>query len=162
TRLSEGRGIAPKAGLKAGFEGETHPREAGSRHIFGGPMRSFFLAVAAVIVVLAAIVLFRTFTLTPPARGSEEPATQVPGVAANDVAQHLAEAVRFQTVSYGAHAHEAEKNAELDKLRGWMETTYPNFHRVATREIIGKSLLFTWKGANPSLAPVLLMAHMDV
>ncbi len=27
---------------------------------------------------------------------------------------------------------------------------------------MGKSLLFTWKGTNPSLPPILLMAHMDV
>src|SRR5262249_19070971 len=35
-------------------------------------------------------------------------------------------------------------------------------HGVTSREILGKTLLFTWKGANPDLAPVLLMAHMDV
>lgn len=125
-------------------------------------MKRFFLGLAAIVVILAAIVLVRTLTLTPPAPVAEAPPTQVPDVAANDVAQHLADAVRFRTVSYGQHAHEAEKNAELDKLRAWMETTYPNFHRVATREIIGKSLLFTWKGKDTSAPPVLLMAHMDV
>jgi len=125
-------------------------------------MRRFFIGLAAVIVLLAAIVLFRTLTLSPPAPVAEAPPTPVPLVNATDVAQHLSQAVQFRTVSFGAHAHEAEKNAELDRLRAWMETTYPNFHRVASREIIGKSLLFTWKGANPSLAPVLLMAHMDV
>jgi carboxypeptidase PM20D1 len=125
-------------------------------------MRRFLIGIAVVIVLLAAVVLFRTLSLNPPAPAAEAPPTPVPAVNAMDVAQHLAQAVRFRTVSFGAHAHEAEKNAELDKLRAWMETTYPNFHRVATREIMGKSLLFTWKGANPLLAPVLLMAHMDV
>jgi carboxypeptidase PM20D1 len=47
-------------------------------------------------------------------------------------------------------------------MRTWLEQTYPAFHRVATREIVNKSLLFTWKGKNPNAPPILLMAHMDV
>jgi carboxypeptidase PM20D1 len=47
-------------------------------------------------------------------------------------------------------------------MRGWMEATYPHFHTVATREVIDRSLLFTWKGSNTELPPILLMAHMDV
>jgi carboxypeptidase PM20D1 len=88
--------------------------------------------------------------------------TEVPPVASIEVARHLADAVRFKTVSYSAHAHEAEKNAELDAMRDWIDQTYPNFKSVAPRDIMGKSLLYTWKGANPDLPPILLMAHMDV
>ncbi len=58
--------------------------------------------------------------------------------------------------------HDDQKNAQLDALRTWMEQTYPAFHHAATREIIGKSLLFTWKGKNSRAKPILLMAHMDV
>jgi carboxypeptidase PM20D1 len=123
-------------------------------------MKRVILAIAGVVIVIAVIVIARTIAF------SEAPASAAPAapisVDAMNVARHLAEAVRFQTISYGGGAHEAEKDAALDAMRDWLAATYPNFHRVATREVIGKSLLFTWKGANPSLPPVLLMAHMDV
>jgi carboxypeptidase PM20D1 len=118
------------------------------------------LGVFAVIVLLLAIVIGRTLMLARPPVAARAAAPI--GVNAIGVAQHLAQAVRFQTISYGGGAHEAEKNAALDAMRSWLAKTYPNFHRVAKREVIGKSLLFTWKGQNPNLPPSLLMAHMDV
>ncbi|HWD50393.1 MAG TPA: M20 family peptidase [Rhizomicrobium sp.] len=123
-------------------------------------MRRVLLAIAAAILIVVVIVLVRTFMVAaPPAMTASEPPISVNSM---DVAQHLAQAVRFKTISYGNHVHEADKNAQLDALRDWMEKTYPAFHKAATREIIGKSLLFTWKGKNPNAAPILLMAHMDV
>ena len=80
----------------------------------------------------------------------------------NAVAQHLAEAVRFQTISYGDGIKEDEKAKALNDMRLWMEQTYPYFHEAAGPEQFGDSLLFTWIGKNPNLPPVLLMAHMDV
>src|SRR5579862_8351762 len=126
----------------------------------GAAMKRAILAILGVVVVVVAVAIGRTilFGRLPPAL---EPAPPI-GVDARAVARHLAEAVRFRTISYGGGAHEAEKDAALDQMRGWLAKTYPNFHRVATREVIGKSLLFTWKGENPNLPPVLLMAHMDV
>ncbi|HEY5337742.1 MAG TPA: M20 family peptidase [Rhizomicrobium sp.] len=123
-------------------------------------MKRIIFGVVALVVIIAAIVLIRTVTIAVPA-----PLTAgAPPISVNsmEVAQHLAAAVRFKTISYGGGAHEDDKNAQLDALRSWMEQTYPYFHRVATREVIGKSLLFTWKGKNPNEAPILLMAHMDV
>jgi carboxypeptidase PM20D1 len=122
-------------------------------------MYKVVIGVAAAILAVAAIVLIRTLTLTaPPPKHSVVPAT----VDSRVVAQHLAQAVRFETVSYGAGAHEAEKFAALEAMRGWMEKTYPHFHKAATRDIMDHSLLFTWKGKNAALKPILLMAHMDV
>ncbi len=77
------------------------------------------------------------------------------------VAAHLAQAVRFQTISYGGDVQEAESSSS-SKRCAWMGETYPAFNKVAAREIFDHSLLFTWKGKNPNLAPVPLMAHMDV
>jgi carboxypeptidase PM20D1 len=127
---------------------------------WGKIMKRVILVIVAVIVVLLAVVIGRTAMLAqPPAAAQSTPPV---AVNAMGVAQHLAQAVRFQTISYGSGLHEAEKDAALDAMRAWLAKTYPNFHRVATREVIGKSLLFAWKGENPNLPPVLLMAHMDV
>jgi carboxypeptidase PM20D1 len=123
-------------------------------------MNRVLWGVAAVVVIIAAVVLGRTFMIAvPPALAESKPPISVNSM---EVAQHLAAAVRFKTISYGGGKLEDQKNAQLDALRDWMEQTYPAFHKAATREIIGKSLLFTWKGKNPNAAPILLMAHMDV
>ncbi len=123
-------------------------------------MKRILLGLVAVVVLVLAVVIGRTLTVAaPPARTASAPPISVDS---KSVAQHLAQAVRFQTVSYGNGVRETEKDAALEAMRAWLAKTYPNFHRVATREVMGESLLFTWKGKNPSLPPILLMAHMDV
>jgi carboxypeptidase PM20D1 len=126
----------------------------------GNSVKRILIGVAAIVVILVAIVLVRTALVAapPPLEASPPPIS----VNSMDVAKHLAAAIRFKTISYGNGVHDDQKNAQLDALRTWMEQTYPVFHHAATREIIGKSLLFTWKGKNPNEKPILLMAHMDV
>jgi len=123
-------------------------------------MKRVLIGIAAILVLVVAVVLVRTTLVAPHPPSAASPAPI--SVNSMDVARHLAAAIRFKTISYGNGVHEDQKNAQLDALRGWMEQTYPAFHRAATREIIGKSLLFTWKGKNPNAKPILLMAHMDV
>lgn len=126
----------------------------------GGRMKRLLLGAIAAIALVVAVVLVRTALIAgPPPLVSSPPPISVNSM---DVAKHLAAAVRFKTISYGDGVHDAQKNMQLDALRAWMEQTYPAFHHAATREIIGKSLLFTWKGKNPNAKPILLMAHMDV
>lgn len=126
----------------------------------GDKMKNILIGLGAIIGVVLTIVIIRTMMLPPPPAG--EPKAPPIAVDANAAAQHLAEAIRFKTVSYGEGKHEAEKIAALQAMRTWLEQTYPNFHRVASREIINDSLLFTWKGTDTSKQPILLMAHMDV
>ena len=93
-----------------------------------------------VVMFLVAVVLVRTaLVATPPPLVTSPPPISVNSM---DVAKHLAAAIRFKTISYGDGVHEDQKNTQLDALRAWMEQTYPAFHHAATREIIGKSLLF--------------------
>ena len=117
------------------------------------------IGLGAFVGLLLIIVLGRALMVSRP--DVPAPAAKI-DVNANMVAQHLASAIRFQSVSYGGSAHEPEKFAALEAMRSWLEQTYPNFHRVAKRDVMDHTLLFTWKGKNAKLAPVLLMAHMDV
>jgi carboxypeptidase PM20D1 len=126
----------------------------------GISMKRILIGVAAAFAAVVAVVFIRALMLTIPNTGAA-PAAPI-AIDSKSAAQHLGAAVRFVTVSYGGGAHAADKDAALEALRAWMAKTYPNFHKAARREIIGESLLFTWKGANPGLDPVLLMAHMDV
>lgn len=87
----------------------------------------------------------------------------VEGVAvdAAAAAERLAGAIRCRTVSV---SEQGPVPAEaLDALRRHLEASFPLTHRQLEREAVAEhSLLYTWKGSDPSLKPVLLMAHMDV
>ncbi len=124
-------------------------------------MNRYWLATLGLVAVLLAVLLARTLMIAeaPAVTPSGGPAVNIDS---RTVAANLAQSLRFATVSYGGGAKEAEKFAALEAMRAWLEQTYPNFHRAAPREVMDHSLLYVWKGKNPSLPPVLLMAHMDV
>jgi len=117
------------------------------------------LVLLAAVVVLIACVAFNTWRHhsrqleVPPA-----PPLAVDGAAA---AAHLGEAIRARTVS---SATDAQQNADqFRQLHAMLEARYPKAHAVMQREQVGDfALLYTWKGSDPSLQPILLMAHQDV
>lgn len=118
------------------------------------------LGAFALVVVVAAV---RTVAFEPPAAqdfASVQPA-ESPPVDVTRAAQHLAEAIRFRTVSH----QDATTNdwAEWDRFDAWLEATYPATHAVMGREIAaGHTLVYTWPGVDRTLAPIVLMAHHDV
>ncbi|KKA28460.1 hypothetical protein TD95_002573 [Thielaviopsis punctulata] len=51
----------------------------------------------------------------------------------------------------------------FEKVADYLEQTFPRVHEKLTLEKVNThGLLYTWKGADPSLKPLLLMAHQDV
>ena len=121
------------------------------------------LGLVGLVLVVAAIVAVRTATFKPPA-GADLSKVKLAAPVAIDTtkaAEHLAQAIRFQTIS---HQDKAENQpAEWDKLHAWLQATYPAAHAAMTREVVaGHTLVYTWTGSDPSLAPVVLMAHQDV
>ena len=121
------------------------------------------LLAFAAVVLLVAVVLYRTATYEPPAAVDFSKVKLAPALPVDTAkaAQHLAEAVRIQTVS---HQDIADNDpAQWDKLRQWLVDTYPHAHAVMSHEIVGPgALVYTWPGSDPSLAPIVLMAHQDV
>ena len=96
-------------------------------------MKRILIAIAAAILLVAAVAVIRTMLLTPPKPQAQN---QAPiAVDARAVAQHLGQAVRFRTVSFGGGRQEAEKTAALAAFRDWMVKTYPHFNKVAKREV---------------------------
>jgi carboxypeptidase PM20D1 len=125
-------------------------------------VRLIIAAVAVVLSVLAAIVGYRTATFTASAAPAsvEVPDTAAYAVDVDAAAAHLAEAIRFPTVSL---VSPDDDRAPFVNFHAWMQRTYPAFHAVATRETIGEfSLLYTWAGSDPAQPPMLLLAHQDV
>ena len=118
------------------------------------------LGAVAVVAVVAAVVIVRTmrFVAPPPAAPAAVPAD----AAVNDsaAAERLARAVRFRTVSYGDSA--PMKDALL-AMRAQLEKDFPRVHHALAREIVGDySMLYSWRGRDTTLAPMVLMGHLDV
>jgi carboxypeptidase PM20D1 len=121
------------------------------------------LGLVLLLAVLVAVVLVRTFTFRAPAAADLASVKVAPAVAVDvdAAAQHLSQAVQIQTVSHQALAE--DQPAEWQRLHDFLVSAYPAAHAAMTREIVGKNtLVYTWKGSDPSLSPILLMAHQDV
>jgi len=121
------------------------------------------LAVVGALVVLVAVVIYRTLTYEPPAAVDYAAVRLAPALPVDTAraAAHLGEAVRFQTISHQNPAD--DQKAEWEKLHAWLQTTYPAAHAAMTREVIdGHTLYYSWRGSDPALAPIVLMAHQDV
>jgi carboxypeptidase PM20D1 len=125
-------------------------------------IRTTALLGAGAIAILAAVVGIRTATLKAPDAdlGGVKLAPEVP-IDAAQAAGRLSQAVQFRTISHQDPAE--DDRSQWDAQRSWLVQAYPRFHAVATREIVGDgALIYTWKGSDPSLEPVILMAHQDV
>jgi carboxypeptidase PM20D1 len=77
------------------------------------------------------------------------------------IAQHLAESVRFKTISHQNLADFDPKPFEQHKQ--FLQDTYPEvFSQLEAQWVNEFSLLLKWEGSDSSLKPVLFLAHTDV
>lgn len=123
------------------------------------------VALTAVGLVLAvtAVVAVRTATFKAPAQVDPNSVRLAAGrpLDVARAAEHLAQAVRFRTISHQDPAE--DQPVEWDRLHAWLQATYPQAHKAMTREVVaGHTLVYTWPGSNPALPPIVLMAHQDV
>jgi carboxypeptidase PM20D1 len=124
-------------------------------------IRNIVLLALAAMIVLVAVVVGRTLTVKQPGQAAYGPVPAAPAIDAGLAAQHLSAAVKFQTISHEDPAEDDPK--PLAAQRDWLAATYPRFAAASTREIVGGgALIWTWKGSDPALAPIVLMAHQDV
>ena len=127
-------------------------------------MKRILLALGAIILGIGAIVLFRTFTYGGLPEGVEEVELPVPAAySAERAAGHIAESIRFKTVTYKGGDPAPEAAQPWLDLHAWLAETYPNVHATMTLEKVADySLLYKWQGSDASLDPMILMAHQDV
>lgn len=121
-------------------------------------IRKFILFGLVVMIVLVTILLLNTFTKSSvQMRVEARPAPEI----TDSALQHFKEAIAFKTISFGDRS--LFDSTQFLGFRNFLERAYPGFHEQTTREIIkGYTLLYTWKGKNPLLKPIVLMAHQDV
>jgi len=120
---------------------------------------TILLIISIVLVFFLAFLLLRTLRLHKRGQVVEKEAT--PELDANAIARHLSDAIRCQTVSQPSLT---EKEREpWRELSTTLHKNFPTLHKhLACKAINDYSLLYTWKGSDPSLKPILFAAHLDV
>lgn len=122
-------------------------------------IKRVLLGLLALLLALAAVLAVNTWR-----QGSRQlPVTPLPPLALDKdaAAQSLAAAVRTKTQS-GLLDPTGTAQA-FEALHAHLAQRYPLVHQRLEREVIGAhTLVFTWKGGDPKLRPIALMAHQDV
>ena len=119
----------------------------------------FGLSLALLICSILFVVLIRTVRFTSK-QVQVEPPIDI-AVDSNEVAENLANALKFRTISYQDPAQ--IEGQEFLGLHEYLELAFPMVHSTLTRKVVGDySLLFTWRGVENGLKPILFMAHLDV
>ncbi len=123
-------------------------------------MKRFFATLGLGVVALAVVLVVRTLRIPAPASPAA-PAGAGVAIDTAAAAERLAGAIRFPTVSYASGG--PIDTAAFLGLHQYFVNSFPQVHATLTRELVnGLSLLYTWKGADSTLPPVVLMGHMDV
>ncbi|MEZ4441302.1 MAG: M20 family peptidase [Polyangiaceae bacterium] len=121
--------------------------------------RRWLLGGLVVIAVLLAVVLGRTFALT--SKQTSPPPIAPRAVDTDGAAKRLAEAVRLRTVTH--QDRDQDDRGAFEALHALLRESYPRTHAALGREVLDDlSLLYTWPGSDPGLAPLVLVAHQDV
>jgi carboxypeptidase PM20D1 len=127
-------------------------------------MKSLLKFLGLLLLVLIVVVLARTI-LIPSKQISPLPYTPE-GVDAQKISHDLSGAIPFQTISWGPEGTEQQGQATQEAFVGfhaYLEKTFPQVYAKLDHEVVGAdNLLFTWKGSDPSLKPIVLLGHQDV
>lgn len=119
-------------------------------------MRRLWLITLVLAASLTAILTARTALLHT--QQISVTAAELIAVDQASANKRLSAAIQFRTVAA------PESQAEVfSALHQFLQRSFPLVHATLAREIIAEhSLLYTWKGSDPGLKPVLLLAHQDV
>lgn len=75
--------------------------------------------------------------------------------------QNLSSALQLKTISNQDPAENDTQQLKL--LHKLLETSFPGVHANLVKEVVNEfSLLYTWKGTDSGLRPIILLGHMDV
>jgi len=124
-------------------------------------MKKTILGLTTVVVVLAAILVFRAGS-----QFHDQQLAPAPGIAEINLdkqaaVQHFSQALTIPTVSYDDRS-QFDASAFI-AFREFLASAYPLVHENADVTVVSDySLVYHLPGSDPSLEPVLFMGHMDV
>ncbi len=112
--------------------------------------------ILALILMLAVVVLARTFMLKPtPAQNAVVELDKTERAVL--YGDKLAKMIQVETISE-PHQEDRSKFLEFHKV---LEKEFPNVHKVCEKNVLNGSLLFKWEGTGEK-APIMFMSHHDV
>ncbi|KAI8465553.1 MAG: hypothetical protein J3K34DRAFT_525282 [Monoraphidium minutum] len=79
--------------------------------------------------------------------------------------ERFSRVIQFKTVSDASSPNHALDPREFTRLDAFLRESYPSVFEALEVEKVGVdglSYLFTWRGSDPALRPVLLISHLDV
>lgn len=122
-------------------------------------MRRLLAVLGLIIATVVAVVLVRVMSFT--IDQGPLPESPVVDIGTDAAAARLAGAIRIPTITRTEPPR--LEPATFAAFRAYLAESFPLAHtRLSTTTIAQHSLLFEWKGSDPSLEPALLMAHQDV
>ena len=119
--------------------------------------KSLLLPGAALLLLVGPAVVVTARYRPAPLEVPPAPAVAIP----HGAAERLAGSLRIPTVS---SEDPAAVNADaFGALHAYLRSAFPRVHAHLGRETVGRhSLLYTWRGSDSSLRPILLLGHLDV
>ena len=122
-------------------------------------MKKLVLSVMGLIVVFIVVLIVNTMMFST-RQVNVDPITPA-AVDSTAAASRLSQALQIKTISHKDPAQ--DDPSKFIEFREFLEKNFPLVHQNLKHEVINDySLLYTWKGRDPSLKPILLNAHMDV
>lgn len=121
-------------------------------------MKKVLLIILGLFVILAAILIFNTLSLSS-RQVKPEPLEEMKFP--ENAFVNLSKAIQFKTISFSEDA--IPDSTAFSGFHQFLSETYPLLHQNLTLEKISDySLLYAWEGSDPSLKPLIFLSHQDV
>lgn len=121
-------------------------------------MKKLLLGLLAVIVVVGALLIFNTLSLSSK-QVAPEPLEAM--IFPDSAYYNLSKAIQFKTISFSEDA--IPDSTAFNGFHEFLRETYPLVHEQLSLEKINEySLLYKWQGTDASKKPIILMSHQDV
>lgn len=130
-------------------------------------MKWLMWALAALglgVVALGGVLAFNTMNYGGKSATIGEVAPpKPPAIDVKAAADMLGAAIRIRTITRENGDPKPGADKEWSDLRALLADRYRSIFMAAPpEEVSGHTLLFTWRGSDPNLKPIILMAHQDV
>jgi len=122
-------------------------------------MKKVLFILSGTVLLLIGALTFRTIRFV--SRQIEVPPEKMIRLDTQSIVGRLARAIQYRTIS--GQDTPNSTSGEFQSFHRFLDESFPGVNKHLSKETVGRySLLYTWKGADERLKPILLMGHMDV
>jgi carboxypeptidase PM20D1 len=115
--------------------------------------------IALILLVVVVVVVFRTIQFVPTESNVEKQLVKTSDPSA--AVERLSQAIQIPTISWSAEA--ATEVEAFNRLNQHFEQSFPAVYaNLSVSKVLEHGRLIEWRGTDPNLEPLLLLAHTDV